>query len=111
MESLRALTGTNVNIGSRARTCEISARISIEEGDLTSARSQIEAALKLVGDHQVPLTAWRVHAAASALYKKTGDAALANEHLATSKSILSQFAETFDDDEPLRHCIFRVLKR
>jgi hypothetical protein len=40
--------------------------------------------------------------AASALHKKTGHLAFANENLQASKSILSRFAESFDDDEPLR---------
>jgi tetratricopeptide (TPR) repeat protein len=108
VEKLRAVTSNNVNFGWRARTCEVSARVAIEESDLTKAESEIRAALNVVQEHDVPLVAWRVHAAASALYKKTGDLALAHEHLATCQSILSRFAETFDADEPLRHGFRRI---
>ena len=33
VEKLRAVASNNVNFGWRARTCEISARVAIEEGD------------------------------------------------------------------------------
>lgn len=108
VEKLRAVSSKNVNFGWRARTCEVSARVAIEEGDLTAAESEIRAAVNLVRQHHVPLVAWRVHAAASALYEKTGDLALADEHLDTSKSILSGFAETFDADAPLRRSVMRA---
>jgi hypothetical protein len=107
VEKLRAVSSRNVNFGWRARTFEVSARVAIEEGDLNRAESEIRAALELVREHDVPLVAWRVHAAASALYKQTGDLEFAQEHLGSSKSILSRFAETFDADEPLRHSIMR----
>jgi DNA-binding winged helix-turn-helix (wHTH) protein/tetratricopeptide (TPR) repeat protein len=110
VEDLRVLTSSNVNFAWRARTCEVSARIAIEEGNLGRAESEIETALNLVREHDIPLTAWRVHAAASALYKAKDDAALANEHLDAAKSILLRFAETFDADEPLRHSIMRALE-
>jgi hypothetical protein len=84
--------------------------MSIQEGDLSRAESEIGAALRLVREHHVPLTAWRVHATASNFYKKSGDATLANEHLDKSKSILSRFAETFDADEPLRENVMRGIE-
>lgn len=109
VERLRALTERNVHAGWRARTGEVSARIAIEEGDLSTAECELETALNLVRKHDVPLTAWRVYAAASAFYQKKRDAKLANEHLDASKSILSRFAESFDADEPLRESVMRAL--
>jgi tetratricopeptide (TPR) repeat protein len=107
VERLRTFTDSNVNIGWRARTCEVSARIAIEEGDLTRAQAELGEALNLIRDRDVPLVAWRVHAAASALHRGTGEMPLANEHLDLSRAILSGFAGSFDDDEPLRHSVMR----
>ena len=107
VERLRAFSDSNVRVGWQPRTGEVSARIAIEEGDLSRAAAEIGIALDLIRERDVPLVAWRVHAAASALYRKTGEPALANEHLDASKSILSRFAESFDDDEPLRQRVMR----
>jgi len=110
VELLRALTDSNGNAGWRARTSEVSARVAIEEGDVSRAESEIGVALNIVHEHEVPLTAWRVHCVASAVYKKIGDDELAREHLETSRSILTRFAETFDADEPLRYSILHAVE-
>jgi hypothetical protein len=74
--TLTNVTDSNVNVGWQARTCEVSARIAIEEGDLIRAEAEIGAALKLIRERDVPLVAWRVHASCICFAQENGSSGI-----------------------------------
>lgn len=75
------------------------ARISLAEGDLSTARNHIEKAIDTIKDRRLPLAAWRVHAAAVDVYSKCGDDQQALNHRAHGRHVLLELASQFDDDD------------
>ncbi|HEU5293401.1 MAG TPA: hypothetical protein VFU71_01305, partial [Burkholderiaceae bacterium] len=86
-----------------ARAWDLQARIGVAEHDATAARNAIQKALAILGDHDVPTVAWQVHATAARVLgrgKAAGAAALS--HRAHAVSCITELANTFAPDEPLR---------
>jgi hypothetical protein len=67
---------------------ETRARIAIGQRDLTRAQECVGEALSTIGDLEVPLAAWRVHAAATELFELAGDEESAQQHRVLGRAAL-----------------------
>jgi len=83
----------------RALASEMSARVAFADHDLRSSRQHIQDALAVVENCDLPVAAWRVHAAAWELCENQEEA---ERHRAVARDTLLNIANSFDADEPLR---------
>ena len=81
------------------------AKARVAGSESKQAREFIEHALEALHGFEVPLAAWRVHATASELYRRTSDRQKAEHHRARAKEILLALARSFPDGEPLRESL------
>lgn len=86
----------------QALAWEANARVAIAEGDLDRAQECIAKALSTMEGFEVPLAAWRVHAAAFELYQNSGDRDFAESHLVLSRKTIMKLANSLPAEEPLR---------
>jgi hypothetical protein len=86
----------------QALAWEANARVAAAEMDIPRAQDYIVKALAAMEGFEVPLAAWRVHAAASELYRSSGDGDLAERHLALSRETIMKLANSLPAEEPLR---------
>jgi tetratricopeptide (TPR) repeat protein len=86
----------------QALAWEANARVAMAELDVARARDCIAKALSAMEGFEVPLAAWRVHAAASELCRYAGDRDLAERHLAVSCETIMKLANSLPAEEPLR---------
>jgi hypothetical protein len=66
-----------------------------------SARAHLERAVLIVAQTELPLAAWRVHAAAS-LHERTGERDKAAESRRLSREVTDRLAENLGQEDPLR---------
>jgi hypothetical protein len=83
----------------KALASEMTARVAFADGDWAGSRRHMQNALAIVEEFDVPVAAWRTHAAAWELGRN--DAA-AERHRAAARDIVLTIANSFDPDEPLR---------
>ena len=81
---------------------EIKTRIAIAEEDWMVAGQSIRAALAILEEHPVAISAWRVHAAAWEFYRLQKDDESAERHRAQAEAGIYTLARSFPDQEPLR---------
>ena len=81
---------------------EMQTRVAIAENDLTGAEESVRAALAVLEKHALPISAWRVHAAASEVFRLQKNKDLAERHRAQAEAGIHALAETFPKSEPLR---------
>ena len=62
----------------------------------------IQKALIILGKFDIPVAAWRVHAAAWHLYQHTHDDKTAEMNRACAEAYILKIANSFAEDEPLR---------
>jgi len=81
---------------------EVSARLAMEELDLTRAQDCIANGLSAMEGFEVPLGACRLHATAAELCQLTKSRELAERHLALSRDTVMKLANSLPAEEPLR---------
>src|SRR5262249_4060993 len=72
----------------RALAHDARARVAIQEKGWKSAEDDLKAALALAEEFEIPTTAWRVHATAADLFRRSGRDAAAKKHRASAEGIL-----------------------
>ena len=77
---------------------KLSAEIELAEGNLDSARSELEQALKILDDYPVPVVRWRVLADLGHVLNETGDSVGAKAALANSREIIEHIASHVNDE-------------
>lgn len=85
----------------KALAWETRARLALAEGKQEKAEQYILKGLETIASVDVPLAAWRVHAAAWEVYRET-DRARSNTHRASAQDIIAQIADSLDEVESLR---------
>jgi DNA-binding winged helix-turn-helix (wHTH) protein/tetratricopeptide (TPR) repeat protein len=83
----------------KALALEMTARVAFADHDLPGSGQHIQNALAIVKEFDVPVAAWRVHAAAWELCPNREEA---ERHRAIARDTLWKIANSFDADEPLR---------
>jgi predicted ATPase/DNA-binding winged helix-turn-helix (wHTH) protein len=83
----------------KALALEINARVALACDDSQAGRQHIQNALAIVGEFDVPVAGWRVHAAASELCPSGEEA---ERHRAAARETILKIADSFEADEPLR---------
>lgn len=105
VETLRALASKTPNPLFRARVRQISARTALAEHKEEYAQQEVEEALGIVGAHDVPLVAWRVHETAARVYAHVNDVESASQHWKTRDQILKKLADSLPAESPLQSSI------
>jgi tetratricopeptide (TPR) repeat protein len=95
LESAQSTADPNL----KALASEMSARVTFADHDSLSSRQHIQNALAIVEKFDLPVAAWRVHAAAWELCPNQEEA---ERHRAVARDTLLNIANSFDADEPLR---------
>jgi tetratricopeptide (TPR) repeat protein len=86
----------------QALAWEASARVAMAEVDLTRAKERIAKALSAMEGFEVPIAHWRVHATASELYARLGEADSAEKHRHLSRATIMTLADSLPIEGPLR---------
>lgn len=105
VETLRALASKTPNPLFRARVRQISARTALAEHKEEYAQQEVEEALGIVGAHDVPLVAWRVHETAAGVYAHVNDVESASQHWKIRDQILKKLADSLPAESPLQSSI------
>src|SRR5262249_34987447 len=80
---------------------ELKARAQLLRNDHQTAVSLIEKALEIVERREVPIAAWRIHAAAQDIFEEH-DRARATIHRKLARTQIMSLADSLDSQEPLR---------
>ena len=107
IERLRQLAEFHANLRYRVRFRQVSARFALAQGDIGTAQTEIEDALKMFEDRRFPLVAWRVHDTAAAIHQQLGDAYMVKYHSQVRDDILLDLADSLAETEPLHSTILR----
>jgi hypothetical protein len=78
------------------------ARVAMARGNLREARTQVSRAIRLVRHAQLPLAAWRAHAAAADLHDLCGQADKAIRSRGRSSQVRQSLANGLGQSDPLR---------
>jgi DNA-binding winged helix-turn-helix (wHTH) protein/tetratricopeptide (TPR) repeat protein len=81
---------------------EANARVALAELDVPRAQECISRALSTMEGFDLPLAHWRVHAAASELYRYAGDRELAETHRKLSGATIMKLANSLPAEESLQ---------
>jgi hypothetical protein len=76
---------------------------------MDEARMQINRALSLLDNADMPLAAWRVHRAAGEIYSKLGEAAEAARQRVRFEQVIERLAGNFDTADRLRSSLLAAL--
>jgi DNA-binding winged helix-turn-helix (wHTH) protein/tetratricopeptide (TPR) repeat protein len=95
LESAQSTADPNL----KALALEMNARVAFADDDSLAARQHIQNALAIVEEFDVPVAAWRVHAAA---WEFCADQEEAEWHRTVARDTVLNIANSFDADEPLR---------
>src|SRR5262245_9466782 len=79
----------------RALARDARARVAIGGNDWESAGVDVEAALALTREFEVPMTAWRVHATAADFFRRSRRTGDAEAHRASAEAIVRRLADSF----------------
>jgi hypothetical protein len=77
-------------------------RVAIAEKDWTLAGESIQAALAVLEEREVAMSAWRVHATAWEFYRLQKNVESAERHRAQAETGIYTLARSFPEQEPLR---------
>jgi hypothetical protein len=86
----------------KALAFHLDACIAIGVQDWDRAWASLNQAFSIIHVRPVPGVAWRVHATASELHRRTGDGAAAAHHRARAAAILQELAHSLPPEESLR---------
>lgn len=100
-EALKAALATQERTF-RALAFELSARLSLAERQFQNAQQYISHAIQEMEGFEVPLAHWKVHALASDLHAKQGEAEFAAHHLSLSRNTILKLADSLRDQPSLR---------
>ena len=78
------------------------AQVAMAESNWVDARQSIDRAFTALARFDVPISAWRVHATASELYRKLGQSEKAATERERGRAHIVALVESFGPDEPLR---------
>jgi DNA-binding winged helix-turn-helix (wHTH) protein/tetratricopeptide (TPR) repeat protein len=78
------------------------AHVAMAESNWADAREWIDRAFTALARFDVPISAWRVHATASELYRKLGHFEEAATERERARAHIAALVESFAPDEPLR---------
>src|SRR5262249_24846727 len=95
LESAQSTADPNL----KALALEMNPRVALADHNLPGSRRYIHNALAIVEEFDVPVAAWRVHAAACELSPNQEQA---ERHRAIARDTLLKIANSFDAHEPLR---------
>jgi DNA-binding winged helix-turn-helix (wHTH) protein/tetratricopeptide (TPR) repeat protein len=95
LESAQSTADPNL----KALAFEINARVAFADQDAVGSRQHIQNALTIVKEFDVPVAAWRIHAAA---WELCPDQEKAERHRDIARDTLLSIANSLDADEPLR---------
>jgi hypothetical protein len=84
------------------------ARVAIAGKDWASAEDDLQAALALAENFEIPTAAWRVHTTSAELYRRSSRAAAAEAHRAEAESIVRGLADSFAAGDPLRDSLLEA---
>ena len=90
----------------QALAWDASARVAINEGDITRADGELKTALDLMQGFDVPLASWRVHKTAAHLSSLYSNLELRDFHLARARGVVLSLLKSLDSRPALRE-IFR----
>jgi tetratricopeptide (TPR) repeat protein len=88
----------------KARVWEMMARLALAREDWHRAEQCVRRGLEAVTASDVPLAAWRVHATASDVFRRS-DSSRADAHRSRARSIILALADSLQDVEPLRRSL------
>ena len=77
-------------------------RIALGADAVAAALPQLERALALIRQAELPLAAWQVHAALSDCHRRQGRSGEAARHRQFAAAILQELADSFEAGDPLR---------
>jgi len=97
-ETARGIDDPNL----QALAWDASAHVAIAESHWSDARQCIDRAFAALARFDVPISAWRVHATASELYRKLGQSEEAALQRDRARAHVAALAESFAPEEPLR---------
>lgn len=92
----------------QALAWEMKARIAIAAEEWTEAEPFVSQSLAIVQRFDLPVTAWRVHAAAWDVYRQLGREDKAEQHRSAAETVVRAIANSFASDEPLREIFFNA---
>ena len=95
-----ALSTADPNL--QALAWEMKTRVAIAEKDWARAGESIQSALAVLEEHAVPVSAWRVHAAAWEFHRLQNNDESAERHRARAEAEIRALALSFPEQEPLR---------
>jgi tetratricopeptide (TPR) repeat protein len=101
-EQLLSITQATAERTWQALACEANARVAFAELDLEKARDWITKALLRMEGIEVPLAAWRVHAAGAEISDYMGNSGLAEYHRQLSRATILKLSNSLPTEEPLR---------
>ena len=85
----------------QALAWEMKTRVAIAEGDWARAEESIQGALAVLEKCEVPMSAWRVHATASELFRLQKKDESAEQHRAQAETGIHALARSFPEQEQL----------
>ncbi|WP_158792042.1 AAA family ATPase [Granulicella sp. L60] len=86
----------------RTLALEVLARIALSAGDLSSAKDSIATAIHGIEKHDVPVSAWRVHATAARIFASTGEEDLERSHREAAVDGVFALADSIGVEHPLK---------
>src|SRR5262249_50492369 len=82
---------------------DLDARVAMAEKDWKGAEEKIEKAVAVLRTFEIPITAWRIHATRSDLYRHAKNGTAAEAERTRAEAIILALADSFAPDDPLRH--------
>src|SRR5262249_20371012 len=86
----------------QALAWEARARVAMAESHWKDAKQCMDRAFAVLACFDMPISAWRIHATASELYRKVGQSGEAAGQRERARAIITALADSFAPDEPLR---------
>ena len=87
----------------QALAWDLEARVAMAEGNSAAGEREIEKALAILAEFQIPTVAWGIHSTASDIYRHLKKTKEAEIHRERAVKHLLALADSFAPDEPLRH--------
>src|SRR5262249_37506069 len=81
---------------------DLEARVAMAEKDWIGAEEKSEKGLAVLHKFEIPVTAWRLHATRSDLYRQAKNETAAEAHRAYAEAIILALGNSFAPDDPLR---------
>jgi tetratricopeptide (TPR) repeat protein len=86
----------------QALAWDLDARVAMAENDWRAADQKIERGLAILVEFEIPVTAWRLHATRSDLWRQAKNEIAEEAHRERAGAIILDLANSFASDDPLR---------